>query len=461
MVVDTEYYDVLEVSVDATPDEIKKAYRKMAVKTHPDKNPGDEQAKAKFQAVSQAYQVLSDPQLRTIYDEKGKEMAVPQEGFVDDPQELMAMIFGGESFQPWIGEISLIKDMMNMSQIMEEHEAEQAQAEAAESGVNTPSQNLLSHESEADKPTIGTHVSTPELSPKELIAKKKAAEKKKRKEELQKLEKEQQEARVKRVDDLTKNLERKLDAVTQQWSQQYLNGGKRTPADDLLLDAFRKQMQAEADSLKMESFGLELLHTIGQVYYTRANICIKSQKTWFGVGGFLHSAKEKGTILKDGWNTLSTAMNAANTIKGMAEVEESELSQEDRVRMEQGIMGNVLVAVWAGSRYELQGILRAVSDNVLYNKEIPATTRLARARALLELGRVFKNTTRSEVENEEALQFERLATEAMYKKEKKHRFFRKDKTHKDHHRHPSSDKEHRSDLESDTHHEHVPPYEKY
>lgn len=83
MVKDTEFYDVLGISPEATPSEIKKAYRKMAMLTHPDKHPDDPEAQAKFQAVGEAYQVLNDPALRKQYDEFGKDNAVPQQGFED------------------------------------------------------------------------------------------------------------------------------------------------------------------------------------------------------------------------------------------------------------------------------------------------------------------------------------------------------------------------------------------
>jgi molecular chaperone DnaJ len=66
-----DYYEVLEVSKDATADEIKKAYRKKAIQYHPDKNPGDKVAEEKFKEAAEAYDVLSNPDKRARYDQFG------------------------------------------------------------------------------------------------------------------------------------------------------------------------------------------------------------------------------------------------------------------------------------------------------------------------------------------------------------------------------------------------------
>lgn len=66
-----DYYEVLGVSKNASDDEIKKAYRKLAVKYHPDKNPGDKEAEEKFKEISEAHEVLSDKQKRSRYDQFG------------------------------------------------------------------------------------------------------------------------------------------------------------------------------------------------------------------------------------------------------------------------------------------------------------------------------------------------------------------------------------------------------
>lgn len=99
----SDYYEVLSVSRDADEDEIKKAYRKMAMKYHPDRNGGSSDAEEHFKKVSEAYEVLKDPQRRAAYDRYGEDAvrggggAGPfQQGFdLHDAIEIFMRDFGG------------------------------------------------------------------------------------------------------------------------------------------------------------------------------------------------------------------------------------------------------------------------------------------------------------------------------------------------------------------------------
>jgi molecular chaperone DnaJ len=95
-----DYYEVLGIQKGAGEEEIKKAYRKLAVKYHPDKNPGDKTAEEAFKEIGEAYEVLSDPQKRAAYDQYGHAAFDRRAGFgraggFHDPFEVFREVFGG------------------------------------------------------------------------------------------------------------------------------------------------------------------------------------------------------------------------------------------------------------------------------------------------------------------------------------------------------------------------------
>src|SRR5271168_2100832 len=102
-----DYYEILGVAKDASPDDIKKAFRKCAKEFHPDANPGDKTAEDKFKEAAEAYDALSDADKRARYDQFGFEglKGMPAHGFQDFEEifETFGDIFGGGIFEGLFG----------------------------------------------------------------------------------------------------------------------------------------------------------------------------------------------------------------------------------------------------------------------------------------------------------------------------------------------------------------------
>ncbi|KEF62210.1 uncharacterized protein A1O9_00182 [Exophiala aquamarina CBS 119918] len=455
MVVDSSYYDALDVKPDATELEIKKAYRKLAITTHPDKNPGDETAHERFQAVGEAYQVLSNRDTRAAYDKYGKEKAMPREGF-EDPAEFFSMIFGGDAFVDIIGELSLLKDLthtmdITMEQMEEEelaksaeeklnvHDAKEQEATAATaaastsapppppyvagedapatssagvSGTSTPQRRYMGQQAIMDRSEEDARMDAAGLSPEEKDLqkkKKKGGLTKEQREKLEAYERERRKQREERVDTLAKKLVDRISVWTE------------TEKGPEVTNAFQEKTRLEVENLKMESFGIEILHAVGQTYLQKATSFLKSQK-FLGISGFFSRLKDKGTLAKDTWNTISTAIDAQLTMEEMAKLEEkggADWTDEKKAEYERKVTGKILAAAWRGSRFEIQGILREVCEKVLNDKNVRLEKRIERAHALVLIGTIYQKAERDPDEEGDFMAFEQLMAESMKKQEKK------------------------------------------
>ncbi|KZT27938.1 DnaJ-domain-containing protein [Neolentinus lepideus HHB14362 ss-1] len=444
--VETEYYDLLGVTPDASDNDLKKGYRKAAMKYHPDKNKSPE-AEEKFKEISKAYQVLSDPNMRAVYDKHGKKM-MEKDGQVgvDDAAGSFANVFGGERFKDYIGEISLMKEMTSAATAMmtEEEKAElDAQmngtsspaiqtptAEPASSTLHTPSPsspprtvspNLNGHPtSETPNTALSSTLSpTPSITDTtKLSADKEATDKKKRKispeqkKKLHELEEERHKAMKDRIDDLTKKLIERLRPFVDAQNP----GGK----DDQETKAFEARVRTEAEDLKLESFGVELLQTIGSVYIMKATSFMKSKK-FLGIPGFWSRIKEKGVIAKDAWGVIGSAVGVQTLIADMEKLQAKGASEEELRALEMDVTGKIFLASWRGTRFEVVQVLRevCVADNVLKEPGASEQTLLNRAKGLLIIGAIFKSTQADETD-EERRELERMVAEAAAGKSKHH-----------------------------------------
>ncbi|KAI9258509.1 X-domain of DnaJ-containing-domain-containing protein [Sporodiniella umbellata] len=332
--VSTEYYDILGVPSQATESEIKKAYRKLAIRFHPDKNLNDTTAEEQFKKISEAYQVLSDPILRKRYNEYGGETGIRPDGGFTDPQEFFKHTFGGERFVDIIGELSLGKDMKEMAEIYKDVDPK----------TLTPEQKLEIEE------------------------------------ERKKFEKAKMADREARVQHLFTKLSNRLSLYTE------LN---EVP-EEARYAAFSNIVQIEAEDLKKENHGVDLLNMIGRTYYTKGNQYL-SKGIAFGLGGVFHSMREKGYILSETMSTVRSVIDLQSNIKELQKAEDNgALTTDEKERLEAETSAKVLDTIWKGSKLEAESVLREVCDRVLTDSSVSKETLKSRATGLKIIGSIYQ-----------------------------------------------------------------------
>lgn len=472
MAVETEYYEILGVEVDATEAELRKAYRKQAIRLHPDKNGNDPKAAEKFQDLGEAYGVLSNAESRKLYDQYGKERMKNNggvggpDGEADiDPSEFFEMVFGGSvAFRDWIGKLGMMDDLTKSAEVLsmdDDEEGEEGEAAAAaaakaatttttvneteESGARNESrggkEKLLGHGGSAFTSTSPTDASvdTSMLSltladrndsgvhknntrkPLEEYRKKSTKHKitKEQRDEVMRIQEESREAKIKRINELTEKLLGRIEAYR---TASMNPDGTRN---------YTEKLKVELDDMKVESFGIQLTHLIGKIYTNKAKAAIQASKT-LGFSKIYTSVKSSGETMRNGISIVKSALDTQEAMERFqADQEEFQIKLElgyeptpeelgAQIEKERYVTGKFLATAWTLVKFEVTGVLNKVCQNILNEKGLGRKERLARAHALLFLGKELSSVQRSAEEDDEARIFEEMMADAKIKKDKKH-----------------------------------------
>jgi curved DNA-binding protein CbpA len=355
---DREYYDLLGVSTNATAGEMKKAYYKKARLCHPDKNPDDPQAAQKFQELGQAYNTLSNEQLRAHYDKNGKSETAEQENAMD-PMVFFNVMFGSTLVEPYIGELwiahtadSMLKDD-NKGMTMEQYEAmdEEQRNKVMEEKVST-----MQEESEYKK--------------------------------------------SKRQVQCAKNLRGRVKTFE---DFDYANPKKKEDhAPDIR--AFVTTCHEEAVQIAQGAQGHLYLKTIGFSLELSAEEFLGFEGTLFGLGGHLARTKQNASAFGGNMSLLGAgikaatagarAMQQAETMqKGMAEsgqeIDQEKLAMEMQNNIEDSLPA-FLEFAWAINKRDIQSTLKGVCTKLFQDASVPKEIRLRRAEGVRLLGKEFR-----------------------------------------------------------------------
>lgn len=352
-VTDKEYYDVLEVSPNASSMEIKRAYYKVAVKVHPDKNPDDPAAAQRFQQLSTAYQVLSDPKLRERYDLLGKdgvsENAIPSV----DPALFFNMLFGSEQFERYIGKLWMA---MQTDQLAKGLQKDLDKHRKDDGPDGAPARDVLGDALEREMRWQGDGRKEKWMQRQQFLRLVKCA--------------------VSLRDQLSK------------WVLERDEAG------------FMAQISQEAKELTHVSFGGRLLRTIGNVYELKAEEFLASLHGSFTIDSQLVSWRDSIRATSVKVQAVSSVAKSAMVMKKMHDVAgaHAEEDQEKKEEATREMLASLedsapifLQAIWDISASDIEQTVRLVCDKILKDRSVPWQLRFRRALALLRLGHCFRD----------------------------------------------------------------------
>lgn len=347
---DREYYDLLDISTNADEVAIRKAYFKTARKCHPDKNPDDPEAHAKFQALGEAYQVLSNPQLRAAYDRDGKSTETTNAAEnMPNPQDFFNVMFGSTLVEPYIGELwiaSMTSDAMMNPDAGIDFEGLEKNTELTE-------------------------------EQKEEIMRQKAKEMRENNELQQKLR------QVKCAQALRQRIS-SFDAKTD-W---------RIYADEA---------KEEAQKIAQGAYGSLYLITIGFAWQIAAEEFLGQydKNAWFS--GQVASARKNFSGIGSQFQLIGAGLKAASAgSKALQQAEQLQKDQEDEANaqlMAETIDGSLpafLNLAWVINKRDIKSTIAKACYKLFNDAGVPLESRIERAKAVRILGREFQAVGRKQ-----------------------------------------------------------------
>ncbi|GJP82398.1 hypothetical protein CLOP_g12661, partial [Closterium sp. NIES-67] len=315
MVRETEYYDLLGVAPTASASEIKKAYYNQARKVHPDKNPNDPDAAAKFQALGEAYQVLSDEMQRQRYDAAGKS-GISREAMVD-PAALFGMLFGSEAFEDYVGQLA----MATLASI------------AVDSVTNaTPTGPSIAKDAAS---SAGASPGDPGDSVDAMAIQAKLTA-----------------AQEERVQELGVKLKSRLDVYASPSPNQGLDGGRH---------AFMRWAHQEAEELSHAAFGEHMLESIGYVYERSAAKEQGKSIMYLGVPYVGEWFRERGRRIQTQWSAAMGVVSLFQMQMDMRRhVEESDMDEAALASFLESKQQSLLESLWRLNVLDIEATLSIV-----------------------------------------------------------------------------------------------------
>ncbi len=356
---DTKYYDLLDVDPSVSAGQLKKAYYKQARTCHPDKNPGDANAAARFQELGAAYQVLSDPRKRKEYDQNGPKGS----GDADldtaqiDPLVFFAVMFGSHLVEPYVGELWIASFADGVFK----------EGVSAEDGTEGVAHKVATAASD-----------------------------------------DMQIKQRKREVGIAVNLRERV--------AMYVDGSQTA-------DALRKDAEGEADKIGGGAFGVPFLSAIGFALEVESEEFLGFQQSFLGLDGHaarakkrVNSVQENFTLAGAGVRAAGTAVKVQKEFKALEEKQKEQKSANENQdatdvpppavnpddeaqklaaeKLEQSLPV-ILDLAWAMNSRDITKTLKASCKKLFSDADVDKKIRIKRAEALRIIGGAFRFRARA------------------------------------------------------------------